>query len=176
MAVKTVLENFAKDLKNTLQAQKNIVDVSANYIEALSKEDIGDLTPEEMEAVTGDLDDLTTTDKNNLVSAINEVQSDIVTTIEPAIAELQKYSLGSIVYLNDYDSASNQYTTTSDGYIFVNAYSGNVGFIMVNNSFSIGTNDTTITQATFSCFVKKGTELYVTQVSGAPNLSFNPLV
>lgn len=79
MAVKTVLKNFAKELKNTFQAQKNIVDISADYIEKLSEEDIGGVTPEEMEEITGDLDNLTTTDKNNLVSAVNEVNDEITT-------------------------------------------------------------------------------------------------
>lgn len=75
MAVKTVLQNFSKALKTAYQVQKNVTDVAAEYIDKLADEDIGGVTPEEMEEVTGDLDDLTTTAKTNLVAAINEVNA-----------------------------------------------------------------------------------------------------
>lgn len=85
MAINTLLKNFSEDIKNTFQARKSITDVAAKYLSDLSEESFG-VTPEQMEAVTGDLDDLTTTADTNLVAAINEVNantgdlSDLTTT------------------------------------------------------------------------------------------------
>ena len=73
MAIKQTLIDFSKALKSAIQVQKNVTDIAADYLDKLSDENFDGVTPEEMEEVTGDLDDLTTTAKTNLVAAINEV-------------------------------------------------------------------------------------------------------
>ena len=147
MAVKTVLENFAKELKNTFQAPKNIVDVSADYIEKLSEEDIGEVTQEEMEAVTGDLDDLTTTSKSNLVSAINEVNgkdaddiylSDNVTTIEQAINK-RTPNYGDTTTID----ITETYNVTQDGFIMIRRFitTGSGTILTINSGVAMNMNN-----------------------------------
>lgn len=77
MAIKQTLIDFSKALKSAIQVQKNVTDIAADYLDKLSDENFDGVTPEEMEEITGDLDELTTTAKTNLVTAINEVKADM---------------------------------------------------------------------------------------------------
>ena len=138
MAVKTVLENFAKELKNTFQAPKNIVDVSAEYIERISNEYVDGVTPEEMEEVTGDLDDLTTTSKTNLVSAINEVNGiagdlDDLTTME------KTNLVGAINEINSAIADKGSVKVTGDG---VKTYSATLAELFALVDYTKVTRDT----------------------------------
>ena len=76
---KSIIEKFRKDLNNAYRSRKSVLDVTDEYLKQLENAEFDGtgVTPEQMEAVTGDLDDLTTTSKTNLVSAINELRGKV---------------------------------------------------------------------------------------------------
>lgn len=177
MAINTLLKNFSEDIKNTFQARKSITDVAAKYLSDLSEESFG-VTPEQMEAVTGDLDDLTTTTKTNLVAAVNEVNSGVGTNAS-AISDIQEY-LGKIetgaafVDISGYTS-TNQYTAPADGYI--NAYangSGNYAYIIIKGknadgasiSLSVDGSTTDAKNRVNGIFIRKGMKVYLADSTG----------
>lgn len=84
---------------------------------------------------------------------------------------------GTAVDLTPYTSSGNQYTIPSDGHIYVNAYNGNTGVVIINNTTIVGTTSTGgSNQYAFTTFVKKGMKVYVTQMVGSPNIKFLPFV
>ena len=85
-------------------------------------------------------------------------------------------NFGNYVDLTPYDgTGSNVYTTPCDGYIFINTYYGNNGFIVINGQVTMGCNFTTGNQQKADlCFIKAGMTLSVAQVTGSPSLRFYP--
>lgn len=85
------------------------------------------------------------------------------------IANLLKYNTGSAVSLASYNSSSNQYTCPSDGYIRLNlAATGHLrGTIYLNEIMFISCNDSLDSYFILPCFVKKGSKIYVENLTGS---------
>lgn len=195
----TIKQAFEKLTAVTAAAMKNPFFVNRRLHETFADiadkiVDGGGVTPEEMEAVTGKLADLTTTAKTNLVAGINEVNAGVgdlstltttaktsaVDAINEVNGNITNNVLGNIVDIYSYNSIENMYTIPKDGYITTVAKSqGN--YIEVKILGSTGTNGSTISTGSYGAndtirrcsavFVRKGMKAYIEGSAGA-NLDY----
>lgn len=84
------------------------------------------------------------------------------------IADLMKYNFDSGISLASYNSSSNQFTCPSDGYVKLNmGASGNLrGTIYLNDGIFLNCNDSLMSYFVFSLYVKKGSRIYVDNLTG----------
>lgn len=154
----------------------------------------------ELHANQGDLSNLTTTDKTSLVAAINEAAQGgggapaasavsydntgsglSATDVQDAIDEVVDYvkanTVGTVVDLSSYATASNKYTFPKDGYIYIyNNGSGSGVSISDANDTAFIEPGTASAYNTVSLFVKAGLKVYVNNNQGAGNrFEYHPL-
>lgn len=101
----------------------------------------------------GNLDNLHTTDKSNIVNAINEIVS----------SGAGEGTIGTEIDLSSYTSQATAYTTPSDGYVFLYTYGGDTSYISTTfmNTFLYAAQPASSVDAR-ACYVKKGTVLWAT--------------
>ena len=113
---------------------------------------------------------------NNVQNAIDELDSTL-DSVATQVTRMEKYTPGNSINLNNYSSASNQYTTTDDGYLTVLTGS-NAGDTVTahvlsgDNRIQIkasGANDVA------SLYVRKGMKVYYTDQAGQYIVVFTPI-
>lgn len=87
------------------------------------------------------------------------------------IADLMKHRTGTGVPLASYNSSDNQYTCPSDGYVKLNmgATANLRGTIYLNGDMFLSCNDSLSSYFILPMFVKKGSRIYVQNLTGTAN-------